>query len=150
MAQLLLISKVTFKDGVNQIGDIVGIFEDSHRFSSAEHAVFTIVSVPNLTRDELLANLKTPEIQEIEDSEKNKIKMWRNSPDEPWKKLETQPKYPWTTAGLTQEQADIFQNPAVSKEVKIAALRQLGNNTSYQAENRATKVTITITEEPIE
>jgi len=149
MAQLLLISAETFKDGVNQIGDIVGIFDDSHVFTPTEHIMFVIGYVPNITRDELISSLKFPELQEVK-TEDTSIKMWRNSPNEPWKKLEKEPKYMWTTAGLTEEQKTAFQSSAISKEVKLAMIGQLGNNYSYIPENRAKKLSITVTEEIVE
>lgn len=150
MVQLLCISAKTFKEGVNQIGDIVGIFEDSHTFSPTEYAVFDIGLVPNITRDEFISNLKSPELQDIKTEDGVLVKMWRNAPSESWKELVKIPKYMWTTAGLTEEHKEIFQSAAISKEVKLEMLGQLGNNYSYMPENRAKKLTITITEEIVE
>jgi hypothetical protein len=45
MAKLLTISALTFRSGVNNLGDIVAIFPDEHEFSKAELDGFKIVSV---------------------------------------------------------------------------------------------------------
>jgi hypothetical protein len=45
MAQLLLIKTETLRAGVNEVGDIVGIFSDEHKFSQAEKDGFTIKNV---------------------------------------------------------------------------------------------------------
>jgi len=47
MTKLALISKPTQIDGVNEIGDVVVIREDSHIFTVAEHEVFDIVEIPD-------------------------------------------------------------------------------------------------------
>jgi len=49
MAKLLLIKKETERPGINEIGDIVGIFDDKHVFSSAEESGFDIVSLSSKT-----------------------------------------------------------------------------------------------------
>lgn len=45
MAKLLTISAVSFRSGVNNLGDIVGVFADEHVFSPAEISGFKIISV---------------------------------------------------------------------------------------------------------
>ena len=45
MAQVLLISKKTYKEGFNNIGDCVVVVEDSHKFSEHEKDIFNIVYV---------------------------------------------------------------------------------------------------------
>ena len=46
MAQLLLISKKTYYEGVNEIGDCVVVMEDDHIFSDHEKDIFNIVEIP--------------------------------------------------------------------------------------------------------
>lgn len=57
MAQLLTITAVTLRPGVNQIGDIVGIFPDDHVFSKAELDAFKAISVEGKP-DEVRAGLE--------------------------------------------------------------------------------------------
>lgn len=50
MAQLLCINAMT-KTAINNLGDIVGIYEDDHKFSQAEIAGFDIVSVKETVKE---------------------------------------------------------------------------------------------------
>ena len=55
MAQILLINERSLADKDDrQIGDVVGIYEDNHRFSILEEHIFDIVQVPE-TKKELEA-----------------------------------------------------------------------------------------------
>lgn len=49
MVQLALINAVT-KNEINNLGDVIGIFEDSHVFSATEQHCFDIVQVAGITR----------------------------------------------------------------------------------------------------
>ena len=106
MAQVTLINARTYRAGVNQAGDIVGIFEDSHIFDSNEHDMFDIIAVPNITRAELEGQLKTPEIRRAIDKDGNEINVWRNSDKDSWKKLVKPTKYAWTTLGIDTARAE--------------------------------------------
>ncbi len=47
MARLLLISGKSFSDKVDRrVGDIVGVFDDTHKFTVAEKEIFDIVDYP--------------------------------------------------------------------------------------------------------
>ena len=59
MAQLCCISTETFTSGVNNIGDIVSVEEDSHTFSDTELLIFDIVEQRNMTRAEVKAQLNS-------------------------------------------------------------------------------------------
>ena len=136
MAKAALINEATYRDGVNQVGDIVGIFDDTHQFSATELAMFDIVSVPNLTRAELVGALKSPDIRQAIDTGGVEITVWRNSEAEPWRELVTPMKYTWTTAGLTSEVGELLQSEAVDRDTKLDMLAMFGNNTSWQAANQ--------------
>ncbi len=56
-AQLLVISSVTYNPAVNNIGDIVGVFDGSHQFSENEIASFTIIRVNGITREQAEAEM---------------------------------------------------------------------------------------------
>lgn len=45
MAKLLCIKEATLRTGVNELGDIVGVFADNHEFSQAEKSGFDIVKI---------------------------------------------------------------------------------------------------------
>uniref|UniRef100_A0A6M3IFF1 Uncharacterized protein n=1 Tax=viral metagenome TaxID=1070528 RepID=A0A6M3IFF1_9ZZZZ len=59
MAKLLLIAAPTLNPTVNQVGDVVGIFEDTHQFSPAEIGGFEVVNIPGLSRSQVEARLGT-------------------------------------------------------------------------------------------
>lgn len=68
--RLLLISEKTYRPGVANIGDIVGIFEGEHEFSPAEYASFdilTIQGVSKLEAENYLSSLLPPTSGLIED-----------------------------------------------------------------------------------
>ena len=60
MAQLLIITEETAKENVQYVGDIVGIFDDSHVFSATEKAKFTIVKVETTG---LVLKAQIPQVQ---------------------------------------------------------------------------------------
>ena len=51
MAQLLIIKAETARDGLQYIGDVVGIFPDSHVFSGTELAVFDVLTIGGSVED---------------------------------------------------------------------------------------------------
>lgn len=135
MAIFVLINPTTYRAGVNAIGDIVGIFEDSHQFSEAEAAMFDFVRCPNLTVEDLTGCLKTPEIRRARCADGVERTVWRNTPDDPWCGLETAVKYQWTTGGINAEERAFLTGPA-DRNTKLSVLTKFGNNCSYQVENR--------------
>lgn len=147
MCKLLTVSAATYNADINSIGDIVGVFEDTHKFSDNEISLFDVTSIPNLTRDEFLSALSTPHIQSVTDTGGNTVKMWRNPGSENWYRLDKEVKYLWSAAGISDTERAYLQSTDVSKEDKILALSAHGNNLSYQAENRVAKLTVTISVE---
>lgn len=98
MTQLLLINDKSYTDNDDrEIGDVVGIFDDSHTFSEKEKIIFDIVSVPE-TKVVIQAMMKKvnaafkstttdwtfdePEIKQL----------WENS-DGDWMELEEKPRF---------------------------------------------------------
>ena len=51
-AQLLVISSVTHNSEVNNIGDIVGVFDGAHQFSSNELESFAVIRVNGITKEQ--------------------------------------------------------------------------------------------------
>ena len=56
--QLLLINEKTYRPGVNNIGDIVGVFDGTHEFSPAEIEAFDIVRIKGINREQAEAALE--------------------------------------------------------------------------------------------
>ena len=92
---------------VQPIGDIVGVFEDSHVFSSTEQDVFQIIQVDGFTRAEVEANIPVPEI--IEDSVTGKWE-WRDRTDREMKELKKKPKFLLSIANLTIAEKNILES----------------------------------------
>lgn len=57
MAQLLLISTKTKKPNTN-IGDVVGVFPDDHKFTAKEQDIFTIVKVNDKSVEGVVPEIK--------------------------------------------------------------------------------------------
>lgn len=66
MAQLLLIKADTFKAGINEIGDVLGIFDDCHQFDPNEHRMFEVIRIDG-TKEEVYSQAvaKTPVIKKM-------------------------------------------------------------------------------------
>lgn len=77
MAKLLCIKNATLRDGINEIGDIVGVFPDTHVFSQAEIDGFDIVKITSDNVDKTYTELLKlmPENPDIEKSPKYKFKV---------------------------------------------------------------------------
>ena len=45
MAQLVLISEATYGENINEIGDIVGVFDGAHQFSSNEYLMTSLTPI---------------------------------------------------------------------------------------------------------
>ena len=131
-----MINDQTYREGVNQIGDIVGIFEDTHQFSPVELTMFDIIQVPNLTRAEFTGALTSPEIRHAVDTDGVERTVWRNSESDPWRELVAPVKYTWTTIGVDTEAGDILQSSEIDRDTKLSLLSQFGNNTSFQDDNQ--------------
>lgn len=50
--QLLLINEKTSRPGINNIGDILGVFDGDHQFSPAEEAGFDIVRIKGISKEQ--------------------------------------------------------------------------------------------------
>ena len=50
--QLLLINEKTYRPGVNNIGDIVGIFDGTHQFSPSGKSSFIIIKISGFSKEQ--------------------------------------------------------------------------------------------------
>lgn len=133
MAQLLLV-KDNNRLGV-EIDDIVGFFEDNHKFSSTEIIFFKIQQVKGYTRDTLIefARNKQPEtrrIHKLKTANKwvfeipEKGVAWKHS-DNKWYLLAESPKCMSTIKNMTvQERTTIADTQATTLD-KLNALAHL-------------------------
>jgi len=97
MTQLVLITEKQYREGVNEIGDIIGEFSDDQKFTSTELADFEIIKVED-TKDAI--DLVKPQNKTIyrgksldwTDEEPERKNVWQDK-DESWKEIVKDPKY---------------------------------------------------------
>lgn len=107
MTKLLLINDKTYKENVNEIGDIVGVFDDDHVFSDTEKTVFDIIKV---TETKTVIDIKIPETKRLTragtiewtDEEPERKEVWKDI-DGKFKDIVIDPKYLLRYASDTKE-----------------------------------------------
>jgi len=83
MPQLVLINHLTYREGINEIGDFVGVFPDKHIFSEHERNIFNIVQVSGSV-ESVKAAAKAAEPEQV----------IAYKGDGQWRKLVKDPKFP--------------------------------------------------------
>lgn len=68
MAKLLCVNANTYRPGVNNIGDVVCVKDDSYRAGPAERDAFTIVQIAGFTREQVENTLVSFLPAEMKDS----------------------------------------------------------------------------------
>ncbi|MCP4648896.1 MAG: hypothetical protein GY853_02280 [PVC group bacterium] len=136
MAQLLCIDFKSYRDGLNNVNDIINVREDSHRYSEHEKNIFNVVTVKGTRAEvEKQINEHAPEISvaykdgddwttnEKETEEKKEI--WKDGDD--WKELNKRPKYPVrrTLAGFAENYSDKAENNTL---ITITDVRSRGTS----------------------
>lgn len=100
MAQIVKINSVTYREGINNVNNVVGVFEDTHVFDSGELEMFDIEKIPGTKAAiELQIGLVTPERKQIyksdtiewSDKEPETKVVWDDAGE--WKELVEPPKY---------------------------------------------------------
>jgi hypothetical protein len=155
MAKLLCINAITFREGLNNIGDILGVFEDNHPFTPRELVAFDIIEVKGMTREEVQAKLPIVETKEgftdkatgdfIEGIEKpadkeitdlNRTTLWNDNGE--WKVMAKKPKYQHTLASVDPKVITDF----VSKDNKVVetAIASICKTATLEVVNKETKI----------
>ena len=139
MAILLLVNNETIRDGLQYLGDVVGVFPDDHKFSDTELLKFDTLTVKGSVADvrlRLEQITPTPGIAYLWESD-NKYH-WRIPEDGApleaidvfqvegstrWYKAENDFKFPVNIDGLTQEEKQLLatidiNNPSVDSFIK--------------------------------
>lgn len=104
MAQLLKINTITYKENVNELGDVVGVFDDNHIFDDNELAMFDVEKVDGTQEHvQSMMRLAIPEIKTVyqsktaewtdvqTDTQADEKSVWQDG--EQWKELVACPKY---------------------------------------------------------
>lgn len=143
MAQLLLIK--TADTPQKEIDDIIGFFEDSHKFSVDEEFIFIIQQIKDYSREELVefARNKQFERQRIWKSKvanewtleaPEKKTAWKYT-DNKWYMLAEDPKYMFTIKNMTQTEKDTLASEVSSALDKLNALAHLECKIDMNANN---------------
>ncbi len=111
MARLLCINAKTWKPEINNIGDVVGEFPDSHQFSDNEKLLFDIIDIPDIKVGEIRKILKNESKELILNERKF-------------------PKYLRSVINLTSEDLSLLKTS--DKNIKINILKKLKNNINIE------------------
>lgn len=145
MAKLLLISDKTYHVNVNEIGDVVGVFEDSHIFSRAEREAFEILQIKGLSREEVAERLNSscPEIRfawksattEWTLSKPEEKELWKN-PQTKWCFIEQKHKHLFTCTDMGNDIKTALADPEIDKASKLVLIdSNIKETISRQPEN---------------
>jgi len=145
MADVVLIAEGTYKEGINNIGDVVEIQEDGIIGGGVGYANFTVINIPGTKAEvEALLNAKIPEQKRCFRSKANADE-WSDEPPEEaefwndngtWRKIEVSPKFQ-RNVSLDAELADALKNEALTDEYKLSLLgSKASSNLVTASENR--------------
>ena len=106
--RLALINENTYKEGLNEIGDVVGVFADTHTFTAKELVAFDIVDV---TDSEAEIQAAIPEVKAVfkakttewTDERPEEKRVWTDPVDGLDKELVKEPKYTLSYNQTTKE-----------------------------------------------
>jgi len=155
MAQALLIK--TANTLMKTIGDIVGIFEDTHKFSVQELLTFDVAKIEG-DREDVVKKLNAIRI-EIETAYRASTTSWSRTPpeekevwkdtDDKWYFLEVELKYQYSMALLTIAEKTTLENNATGLARDAAFKNMIVNPGVWDAKNQveATDLNTAVLEE---
>jgi len=131
MAQLLLVR--TKNTDYKEVGDIVGIYEDSHAFTPDTLAVLDVMKVEGYTREQLVYYVqgKTPQTERVWRSRTTQWTMERPEKFDAWddrgtwRFLNERPKYEYTIRNMTEEEKAVITSKEASSFERLQALNHL-------------------------
>ena len=112
---------------VQPIGDIIGVFEDKHQFSSTEQDIFDITQVSGFTKAELITIMPYPETKIVADINRNETEYWKDPDDGKWKQIKEPPKFRLSIADLTISQKQTLTSEVSSSNQKQAIIETFKN-----------------------
>lgn len=156
MAQILIIKSETTKENLQYLGDVVGLYNDNHQFSSTELEKFDVLTINGSVEDvrtrlnQLKPNIQIAYLWEsdneyhwTEDGDINPVEIidvYQIEGDNKWYKLINDFKFPVNVDGLTAEEKQTLEtvdinHPSVDSFIRklikdVAAL--LDNNTEVK------------------
>jgi len=146
MAQALLIK--TANTTLKTVGDIVGIFDDTHKFSEYELSAFSVCKIEG-TREEVVAKLNAihipmstaykAETAEWSQTRPESKQVWKDT-DEKWYFLEAPPKYKWSMALLEESEKTTLET-ATTGLARDTAFKKVVVNPGVWDEKNKTEAT---------
>jgi len=146
MAQALLIK--TADTAFKTVGDIVGVYEDAHKFSEKELLVFNVAKIEG-TREEVVEKLSAINIP-INTAYKTSTSLWtRTRPeekavwkdtDERWYFLEERPQYRWSMALLDEAEKLTLETATTGLARDTAYQKMVVNPGSWDEKNKTEAV----------
>jgi len=136
MARIVYIEKGTYKEGINEIGDIVfPIHDDNVDLSGAGYENFGILDIPGYTAEQVqkIIEAKIPErnmafyssVGEKWTFERPQEKqVWKNEKGL-WCFIEKEPKYHLTIAALTTKDRDVLSSKLTTSTQKKEVLSKI-------------------------
>lgn len=144
MAQILLIKTETVRDGLQYLGDVVGIFEDSHQFSDHELTVFNVLTVAGSRLDvEAKFDQIKPEVADAylwesdgeyhwtipdEGNVLNTREVARPEGNNKWYLLENRFKFPINVDMLTPEEKQVLETVDINHPSVDAFIKKIAKN----------------------
>lgn len=128
MADLVLIAKGTYKEGVNNIGDIVSVHDDGRVSGGVGYENFKVVNIPGTAKEVLdRLNAELPQTKMCFRT-KQDAGVWGDEPPEEaefwldgkvWKKIEVRPKYQLNLL-VDETLENSLKDAVLTKESKLA------------------------------
>lgn len=125
MAQVLIVNNETVRDGLQYLGDVIGVYSDNHLFSGTELEKFNILTINgsvddvNARLEQLMPRIKDAYLWEsddeyhwIEDGDNNPveiIEVYQIEGDNKWYKLINDFKFPINLNELTAEEKQLLE-----------------------------------------
>jgi len=144
MAKVLLIKLETARDGLQYIGDLVGVYPDSHNFSPHELDVFGVLTINGSVEDiNARINQITPQIETAfqwesdgdyhwiypeEGNVIDTIDVYRIEGDNKWYKAENDFKFPVNLNGLTPEEKQLLETVDVNHPSVDSFIRKIAKD----------------------
>jgi len=147
MADIVLIAEGTYREGLNNIGDVVEVQEDGIITGGVGYANFTVINIPGTKAEvEAILNSKIPAQKRCfrtntaagvwGDEPPEEAEFWFDTTTREWKKIESYPKYPRRLI-LTQEAENAIKDAALSDTTRLAYLNNIAvANVMEVAENQ--------------
>lgn len=143
MTQLLLIK--TANTTLKTVDDIVGIFEDAHKFFEHELLVYNVIQIMG-TREEVVQKLNVIRIN-IEKAYRTPTIEWSRTPpeekdvwqdiDDKWYFLEVRPKYIFSMSNLTSEDKTLLETTDTGLARDIVFKKMVVNPGEWDIKNTA-------------